>query len=80
MVSAQGLEPWTLKSERQLASQLLPGSAMKLNKATVGRLGLPNDVQEKIFVDETLPGFGLRIRAGGKQTWIAQYRLGFMTK
>lgn len=49
---------------------------MKLNKATVTRLALPNGAQEKIFFDETLPGFGLRVRAGGKQTWIAQYRLG----
>src|ERR1700722_18351316 len=53
-----------------------PGSAMKLTKATVERLKLPEGKNEKIVFDEGLPGFGLRIRAGGKRTWIAQYRHG----
>ncbi|KAF2991183.1 site-specific integrase [Methylocystis sp. MJC1] len=49
---------------------------MKLTKTTVERLQLPEGKNEAIFFDESLPGFGLRIRAGGKRTWIAQYRLG----
>jgi hypothetical protein len=49
---------------------------MRLNKATVDRLELPPGKTELIVFDEGLPGFGLRIRAGGKRTWIAQYRLG----
>jgi integrase len=49
---------------------------MKLTKATVDRLKLPQGKGETIVFDESLPGFGLRIRAGGKRTWIAQYRLG----
>ncbi len=49
---------------------------MKLTKATVERLELPQGRSETIVFDEGLPGFGLRIRAGGKRTWIAQYRLG----
>ncbi len=49
---------------------------MKLTKATVDRLVLPPGKEEMIVFDEALPGFGLRIRAGGKRTWIAQYRLG----
>ena len=49
---------------------------MKLTKATVARLALPEGVQEKIVFDESLAGFGLRIRAGGKRTWVAQYRIG----
>ena len=49
---------------------------MRLTKATVERLELPPGKAELIVFDEGLPGFGLRIRAGGKRTWIAQYRLG----
>jgi hypothetical protein len=49
---------------------------MKLTKATVDRLALPADKSELIVFDDALPGFGLRIRSGGKRTWIAQYRVG----
>ncbi len=49
---------------------------MKLTKTTVDRLELPQGKSEMIVFDEALPGFGLRIRGGGKRTWIAQYRLG----
>src|ERR1700730_6259506 len=49
---------------------------MKLTKATADRLKLPQGKREMIVFDEALPGFGLRIRSGGKRTWIAQYRLG----
>ena len=49
---------------------------MKLTKATVERLKLPPDKNEAIWFDGGLPGFGIRIRAGGKRTWIAQYRSG----
>jgi integrase len=48
------------------------------------KLTQPNAVQQKlaagkldaIFFDDDIPGFGLRIRAGGKRTWIIQYRVG----
>ena len=49
---------------------------MRLTKANIERIKLPSDKSELIVFDETLPGFGLRIRAGGKRTWIAQYRFG----
>ena len=49
---------------------------MRLTKATVDRLELPPGKTELIVFDDALPGFGLRIRAGGKRTWVAQYRLG----
>jgi integrase len=49
---------------------------MKLTKVTVQKLMLPLGKSEALFFDEGLPGFGLRIRAGGKRTWIAQYRVG----
>ena len=49
---------------------------MKLTKASVERLKLPEGKSEIIVFDDDLAGFGVRIRAGGKRTWVAQYRLG----
>ncbi|RYB01516.1 tyrosine-type recombinase/integrase [Lichenibacterium ramalinae] len=49
---------------------------MRLTKGNLGRLVLPAGKSETIVFDDDIPGFGLRIRAGGKRTWIAQYRLG----
>ena len=49
---------------------------MKLDQASLARLTLPAGRSELIVFDDKLPGFGLRIRAGGKRTWIVQYRVG----
>jgi integrase len=49
---------------------------MKLTTATVQKLKLPAGAADKIFFDDGLSGFGLRVRDGGKRTWIAQYRVG----
>lgn len=49
---------------------------MKLTKASVARLHLPQDKSELLIFDDDLAGFGIRVRAGGKRTWIAQYRHG----
>src|SRR5215212_3265339 len=49
---------------------------MRLTRPNVSRLVLPPGKAEQIMFDDTLPGFGIRIRAGGKRTWIAQYRIG----
>jgi hypothetical protein len=49
---------------------------MKLNKATVASTKVPAGKSETIVFDESLPGFGLRVRAGGKRVWIVQYRAG----
>jgi integrase len=49
---------------------------MKLTKANSSRLKLPLGKSDVIYFDEDLPGFGLRLRAGGKRVWIAQYRFG----
>jgi len=49
---------------------------MKLTKATIACLQLPEGKSDAIFFDDDVPGFGLRIRAGGKRTWIIQYRVG----
>jgi len=49
---------------------------LKLTQATLKMPSLPDGVKDKIFFDDDLPGFGLRIREGGKRTWIVQYRAG----
>src|SRR6516225_4124409 len=45
---------------------------MKLTQASVKGLSLPSGSRDKLFFDDELPGFGFRIRDGGKRTWIAQ--------
>lgn len=52
---------------------------MRLTRQTVARLTLPKGKTDTIFFDDTLAGFGVRIRAGGKRTWIVQYRAGGKT-
>jgi integrase len=49
---------------------------MRLTRQTVARLVIPSGRPELIVFDEDLPGFGIRLRAGGKRTWIVQYRSG----
>jgi integrase len=49
---------------------------MKLTQPNATRQALPAGKSDAIFFDDDLPGFGLRIRAGGKRTWIIQYRVG----
>ena len=49
---------------------------MKLTKSSVSQLQLEGGKAERLVFDDDLAGFGVRIRAGGKRTWIAQYRLG----
>ena len=43
---------------------------MKLTQRTVDTLDLPKGKSEAIIFDEDLPGFGLRMRAGGKRSWV----------
>ena len=49
---------------------------MKFTAKTVAVLKLAEGRADAIFFDDTLPGFGLRLRAGGGRTWIYQYKLG----
>ena len=49
---------------------------MKLTQKVIAGLTLPDGKAEAIFFDETLAGFGLRLRAGGSRTWIFQYKQG----
>jgi hypothetical protein len=48
---------------------------VKLTQATIATIELRPDQSERIVFDERLPGFGLRLRAVGKRTWIVQYRI-----
>ena len=49
---------------------------MKLTRAAVAKITLPAGQSEAIIWDDDVPGFGLRLRAGGSRNWIFQYRLG----
>ncbi|SEE28090.1 protein of unknown function [Rhizobiales bacterium GAS191] len=49
---------------------------MKLTNEGVARMKLPEGKSERLEFDSDLPGFGVRLRAGGKRTWVVQYRLG----
>lgn len=49
---------------------------MHLTDQSVAKLNLPEGKAELIVFDDREPGFGVRIRAGGKRVWICQYRTG----
>jgi integrase len=49
---------------------------MKLTKAAIAGLKMPAGKSDVIFFDDDLPGFGVRLRAGGKAVWVMQYRVG----
>jgi integrase len=51
-----------------------------LNPTTIRTLRLPEGVTDKVFFDDKLPGFGLRLRAGGSRTWLVQYDIGAKTR
>ncbi len=49
---------------------------MKLTQHNIAKIALPHGKSEIIQFDSSVPGFGLRIRAGGSRQWIFQYRIG----
>jgi integrase len=49
---------------------------MKITRSTIQALTLDPGVSERIIFDDDLPGFGIRLRAGGARTWVFQYKLG----
>jgi hypothetical protein len=49
---------------------------MKLTQRLVDSIALPADRIEAIHYDDDLPGFGLRLRAGGSRTFVVAYKLG----
>jgi integrase len=53
---------------------------MRLTTANIKGLTLPAGVTDKVFWDDSLGGFGLRLRASGAASWVVQYDLGGKTK
>jgi integrase len=51
---------------------------VKLTENAIARLSSKETLKtpDAILFDDDLPGFGLRIRAGGSKTWVFQYKLG----
>ena len=49
---------------------------MKLTQPTVNSLTLPAGKTDAIYFDDDLPGFGIRLRASGKRSFIFQYQVG----
>jgi integrase len=49
---------------------------MKLSTKNARALQLPAGKQDHIVWDDEIPGFGLRLRAGGSRSWVFQYALG----
>jgi integrase len=53
---------------------------MKLTRSALKTLSLPEGVKERIFFDDDVPGFGLRLREGGSLRFIVQYDVGSTTR
>jgi integrase len=49
---------------------------MKLTAANVARLQLAPGERDRIYFDDAIPGFGVRLREGGAAGWVFQYKLG----
>ena len=49
---------------------------MKLTKVNISKVVVVPGKSETIAFDDDVPGFGLRVRAGGSATWIFQYQQG----
>jgi integrase len=49
---------------------------MKLTAKNVRAIQLPKGKTDHLFWDDDIPGFGLRLRAGGSRNWVFQYALG----
>jgi integrase len=49
---------------------------MKLTQIIVNGLLLPTGKTDAIYFDDDCPGLGLRLRAGGKRSWVYQFQIG----
>ena len=53
---------------------------MRLTATNIRNLTLPPGKADHVFFDDDLPGFGLRVRASGWQTWMVQYAIAGKTR
>jgi integrase len=53
---------------------------VKFTKASIASLQLPPGKTDFIMFDTETAGFGIRLRAGGRRTWVAQLRIGGHTR
>ena len=61
------------------APHLLPkieGGAVNFTDRNTARLELPSGSSDRVWWDDDISGFGLRIREGGTRNWIYRYRIG----
>src|SRR5215475_1283246 len=49
---------------------------MNLTEKAVAVLRLPGGKSDAIFFDDSVPGFGIRLRANGSATWVYQAKVG----
>ena len=49
---------------------------MKLTERNIRSLQLPRGKTDHLEWDDEIPGFGIRLRAGGSRNWVFQYALG----
>jgi hypothetical protein len=49
---------------------------MKLTAAAVRKLEIPPGELDKIFFDDEVAGFGMRVRKGGSRSYVVQYAIG----
>ncbi|MGC1236104.1 MAG: tyrosine-type recombinase/integrase [Xanthobacteraceae bacterium] len=49
---------------------------MRLTDKTTARLRLEHGETDRVWWDEDISGFGIRLRDGGSRTWIYRYRIG----
>ena len=53
---------------------------MKLTPANIAALTLPDGIADKIYFDEDMPGFGVRLRRSGKRSLVLQYAVASRTR
>src|SRR5262249_34830990 len=52
------------------------GAPMKFTARNFSSVKLGPNETDKIFFDDEIPGFGLRLRAAGSRSWVFQYSVG----